>query len=132
MVTRSVAWAVGLAVIVTAGASFASTLREARRVSEHGVKQITHTFRGGERACVIAVGDHRPPKPMEIRVFDARNVLVAEALADTDTAAAIWYPPESGEYRVEVTNLGGEYNDMMIYFQGAVKREAPPGKVAAR
>jgi hypothetical protein len=122
MVARAGAWLVGLALFAAAGSGFSTTLREARRVSEHGVIEITHTFMGGERACVVAVGDHRPPSPMEIRVFDAKNVLVAEANADTDTAAAIWYPPVTAEYRIEVRNLGGEYNDIMLYFQGAVKR----------
>jgi hypothetical protein len=122
MVLRLGAGVVGLALIVAAGSAFGTTLRQARRVGEFGVTQFTHTFKGGGRACVVAVGDHRPPSPAEIRVFDAKNVLVAEAHADTDTAAVIWYPPVTAEYRVEIRNLGGEYNDMMIYFQGAVKR----------
>jgi hypothetical protein len=122
MFARLGVWVLGLALIAGAGSSLGTTLRQARRVGEFGAAQFTNTFTGGERACVIAIGDHRPPSPMEIRVFDAKNVLIAEAHADTDTGAVIWYPQVTAEYRIEIRNLGGEYNDMMIYFQGAVKR----------
>jgi hypothetical protein len=108
--------------LISTGLGFGESLREARRVEAHSGYETTHTFRGGERACVIVVGDHKPPSPMEVRVFDAKKRLVAETRADTDTAAVIWYPPVTGNYRIEVRNHGDEYNAMMIYYQGTVKR----------
>jgi hypothetical protein len=108
--------------LATAGIGIGQTVRDMRRIEAGRDYEVTHRFRGGERACVIMVGDHKPPSPMEVRVFDAKNKLVAVAKASIDTAAVIWYPPVTASYRVEVLNLGDEYNDMAIYFQGAVKR----------
>jgi hypothetical protein len=108
--------------LAVAGLVFGDTFRVQKPVDAHGEYDETHTFRGGERACVIVVGDHRPPSPMEIRVFDSKKRLVAETKADTDTACVIWYPPTTAAYRVEIHNLGEEYNALLIYYQGVVKR----------
>src|SRR5689334_21569853 len=35
-------------------------------------------FRGGQRACVIVLGDHKPIVPVTIEVFDDKGRLVAQ------------------------------------------------------
>lgn len=70
-------------------------------------------YRGGERACVIAIGDHKPPVPMAILVYDEKKAKVAEDYGSEETpdyVAAVWYPPRAGKYIIEVRSLGKEYN----------------------
>src|ERR1700722_16281029 len=43
-----------------------------------GVREITERFAGGDRACVILVGDHNPPGDLGIEVYDQDNRLVAK------------------------------------------------------
>src|SRR2546423_441406 len=57
---------------------------------------VTKRFRGGERACVQAIGDHKEPTTLHITVVDANGTLVAEDKGRSpapDMAAVIWYPP---------------------------------------
>jgi len=98
-------------------------VREAVRVGgagEVGGKQtpgtvsLSETFRGGQRACVLLDGDHKPPAPLSIFVYDQANQLVAKDESDIDYAAAIWYPPRDGAYRIEIHNFGKDYNDVRV------------------
>jgi hypothetical protein len=81
-------------------------------------------FKGGRRACVIVMGDHRPIVPIVVEVRDEQGKIVARdepaksaAKADAlgnDVAAAIWYPPRDAYYTISIKNLGAEFNDVWI------------------
>jgi hypothetical protein len=84
-----------------------------------------HTqFKGGQRACVIVMGDHKPVVPVILEIRDEKGNLVgrdtpAAGVSDpkakgNDVCAVIWYPPRDGYYRITVKNLGQEYNDCWI------------------
>jgi len=70
------------------------------------VFSLTKTFRGGERAAALAFAIRDAPGNMQLNVFNAANELVAEDKADGSLAGnivgVVWYPPDDGEYRVEV------------------------------
>ncbi|MCI0459636.1 MAG: hypothetical protein L0Z62_22020 [Gemmataceae bacterium] len=82
-------------------------------------------FRGGQRACVIVMGNlggkSRPAMPLELEVRDAQDNLVgrdypAQGAAQpdapgNDVCVVIWYPPRDGEYKIKVTNHGSS-NDL--------------------
>jgi hypothetical protein len=77
-------------------------------------------FRGGERACVIAIGDHRQGggTALKIMVYDEKNRLVAQddghGQLSGDFTAAVWYPPRDGKYRIEVYNPDANENEVYI------------------
>jgi hypothetical protein len=104
--------------LAVAGVGVGSVFRELQRVEAQAVTQATKTFRGGERACVIVFGDHNPPSPLDIFVYDAQNRLVAKDQAPSDIAAAIWYPAQTASYRIEIHNNGNIYNEITVYMQG--------------
>jgi hypothetical protein len=81
-------------------------------------------FKGGERACVLVMGDHKPIVPVVLEIRDdqgrlvgrddpAQGVSAANALGN-DLAAVIWYPPRDGYYRITIESHGKEYNDVYI------------------
>lgn len=95
-----------------------------KRVGANGNLEIVKEFVAGERACVIAIGDHKPVVPLKITIYDRDNKVVATdegketAVEDqpgpADYVAAIWYPPRTGPYRIVIHNSGVEYNDLYI------------------
>ncbi len=72
------------------------------------------SFRGGERACVIVKGDHKPVVNLEIAVYDQKGNLVAKDNGGGDYVAAIWYPPRDGLYKIEIFNPGEAWNACYI------------------
>jgi hypothetical protein len=70
---------------------------------------IPMQFRGGQRASVQVVGDHKSGGIVHVAVKDAKDNLIAEdkgrELPVGDLAAVIWYPPRDGEYRITIRNL---------------------------
>jgi len=80
--------------------------------------QLKGTFKAGERACVIAIGDHRPTVPLHLKVVDAKGNLVCEDKNGGDYCAVTWYPPRDGVYEVSVAvpSIGGEadYNTLYV------------------
>ena len=97
---------------------------EGRRIGARGSITLLHQFAGGERACVIAIGDHRPVVPLKITVYDDQENVVAqdagtevsigERPGTADYVAAIWYPPRDMNCRIVVESDGAEYNDVAI------------------
>lgn len=75
------------------------------------------TFKGGERACIIVEGDHRPVVDLFVEVFDEQGNLVAQDRHGGDLCAVIWYPPEDGEYDVHVHNTGKDWNELTLVFK---------------
>jgi len=75
------------------------------------------TFKAGERACVIVIGDHNPPVPLHLKVLDAKGNLIGEDKSVGDYCAVIWYPPRDGVYVVSVAvpNISGDANYNILY-----------------
>ena len=85
--------------------------------SEPAAKEFVLTFRGGERACVIARGDHKPVVPLDVTVYDKDGVEVAKDASPKDFVVVFWTPPRTAEYRIVVRNHGVEYNDVYVVFK---------------
>jgi len=82
-----------------------------------GVLRLSAEFRGGERACVVAVGDHEPVVDMGLVVYDEAGRKVAEDAgneAAPDYVAVIWYPPRDGKYVIEIRSAGEIENRVFI------------------
>jgi hypothetical protein len=81
------------------------------------VPSFTQTFKGGERACVMVVGDHQPVVALRLKVEDASGNLVAEDNYGGDYCAVIWYPPRDGKYRIsiDVPHIGGPEDFNRLY-----------------
>jgi hypothetical protein len=75
------------------------------------------TFKGGERACVIVEGDHRPVVDLFLTVYDADGKVVAEDRRGGDLCAVVWYPPVDGDYTLEVHNTGTVFNAISLSFK---------------
>src|SRR4051812_43121110 len=66
----------------------------------------TVQFKGGERACVVVMGDHNPILPITVEIFDEKGHPVAQdepakgvdepKTPGNDIAAVFWYPPRDG------------------------------------
>lgn len=81
----------------------------ASKGNEIGEAEVTKDFRGGERACVLIVGDHRPVVDLELRVYEVRpdsteQKLVARDGGGKDIIGAVWIPPRTGSYRIVIRN----------------------------
>jgi hypothetical protein len=74
-------------------------------------------FKGGQRACVIILGDRKPIVPLSLEVHDDKNNPIGKdepSKADlenqqtpgNDFRAVIWYPPRDGEYTITIRNRG--------------------------
>jgi hypothetical protein len=72
--------------------------------------ELDKKFKGGERACVILVGDHEPVVDLAIYVYDEQHNLVAKDVGGGDFCAAIWYPPRDATFHIVLENKGDEYN----------------------
>ena len=67
----------------------------------------TFTFRGGELAAVLAIGDHKEAGVrVQVAVFDAKATLIAEDKGEgelaSDFVGLVWHPLCDGDYRIEV------------------------------
>jgi hypothetical protein len=61
-------------------------------------------FRGGERAVVLVSGDG--DSDLDLFVFDENNNLVCKDDDETDDMVCAWTPRWTGQFRVEIRNLG--------------------------
>ncbi|MBM4071555.1 MAG: hypothetical protein FJ271_21865 [Planctomycetes bacterium] len=91
-----VAWSAGVGAPVSGPRSLGS-----KNSLADGAFEIKESFRGGERACVIARGGSREDD-LAIEVFDDRGRLVARVENSGDLVAAIWYPPRDAVYRIKI------------------------------
>lgn len=71
-------------------------------------------FQGGERACVIVEGDHKPVMDLELYVLDQQRRVVAKDTDGGDFCAAIWYPPKTAKYIIAIHNKGNTWNQCWI------------------
>jgi hypothetical protein len=75
-----------------------------------GEKRITERFAGGERACVIVRGDHKPVEDLIIEVYDENKNLVTKDDGKGDYAVVVWYPPQDGDYTIVLKHAQADYN----------------------
>ena len=81
-------------------------------------------FKGGQRACVIVAGSHKPVVPLVLEIRDDKGTLVARdepgkgVSADdapgNDLCAVIWYPPRDGYYSITIKNPGEKVNPCWV------------------
>lgn len=112
-----------LMVAVLAWPNMGSSSPEVGRLSEEkvtlppgspGIWERKIKFVGGERACVIIQGDHKPIVDVGIEIQDATGRVVAKDTGKGDLAAVVWYPPEDGEYNIVVKNPNRLENDCFV------------------
>ena len=74
-------------------------------------------FKGGERACVIVIGDHDPVVHLRVKVEDAKGNVVTEDNYGGDFCAVIWYPPRDAQYtiKISVPHIGGDADYNLLY-----------------
>ena len=72
----------------------------------------TVTFRAGEPAQVAVSGDG--DTDLDVFVYDENGNLVASDLSTSDQAAVSWTPRWTGEFRIEIKNRGGVYNQYTL------------------
>jgi hypothetical protein len=85
-----------------------------QRIPKGARLRFEKEFRGGERACVIVKGDHKPVVDLSVSVYDQKGNLIAKDDAGGDFVTAIWYPPRDAIYRIDIVNPGADYNDCYI------------------
>jgi hypothetical protein len=81
----------------------------ASKPGEIGEADFTREFKGGQRAAVIIVGDHRPVVDLEVRVYETskdstEEKLVARDGGGKDILGAVWIPARTGSYRIVIRN----------------------------
>jgi hypothetical protein len=89
-------------------------------VTEPGSLNFTKTYVAGQRACVVVIGDHKPVVKIAVKVYDAKNNLVAHDEGDgpaKDFVAVMWYPPRQEAYRIEIFSFGDDYNQCSVAFK---------------
>jgi hypothetical protein len=70
------------------------------------------TFRGGETAIVGVSGDG--DTDLDLYIYDEDGHLVASDTDLSDDCLATWTPVWTGVFRIEVRNLGSNYNRYVI------------------
>jgi hypothetical protein len=95
-----------VAALLLAGIAEASPLQGQgalqKKVLGGEVLQFKVKFKGGERACVIVIGDHRPVVALDLKVEDDKGTLIGQDKNGGDFCAVIWYPPRDAEYVISV------------------------------
>ncbi|MEY3459906.1 MAG: hypothetical protein RL215_3063 [Planctomycetota bacterium] len=77
-------------------------------VEAHSTDAYMVTFRAGEPASVVVIGDG--DTDLDLRVYDENGNLVASDLDSTDRCIVNWCPRWTGKFRILVQNLGSVYN----------------------
>lgn len=89
-----------------------------KKIEPKEVWSQSRTFRGGERAAVLAIGDHdEPGVHLHVAVFDAKGGLIAEDKGTelaSDYVGLVWYPPRDGDYRIVVRHSGADTNKIYV------------------
>jgi hypothetical protein len=86
------------------------------RIGARSQMEFEEKYNAGRRACVIAMGDHKPPVEISIAVYDDAKELVTEERS-VDYVAVIWYSPRAASYKIVVKNTGEEYNEIYLVFK---------------
>jgi hypothetical protein len=86
-------------------------------IPEYSNFLLEETFRGGERACVIVKGDHKPVVDLKLVVYDQKDQVVVKDERGGDLVGVVWYPPRDAVYKIKIHNPGKEYNRCYISFK---------------
>jgi hypothetical protein len=70
------------------------------------------SFAAGELATVMISGDG--DTDLDLYVYDENGNLVASDTGSSDTATVSWTPAWTGNFRVQVRNLGNVYNSYVV------------------
>jgi hypothetical protein len=92
--------ALGVAPAVQAGA-VPGPIEVNDRVKAHTTDIYTFTFRGGEPAKVLVIGDGRAD--LDLQVYDERGRLVAHDGPD-DECLVMWTPHRTSVYTIKIVN----------------------------
>jgi hypothetical protein len=82
------------------------------------VRNFSETFKGKERASVIAIG--RGDTPLGLYVYDPDGNCVAwddlslSTQNISDDMVVDWYPPRQGKYEIELRNFGRRGNRVEV------------------
>jgi hypothetical protein len=116
VVVLAVAVVGGLAVTLGRGSPADGMRSEGRRIGAGGSTEFEVPFRGGERACVIVRGDHKPVENIRLEVYEGARLVAEDEARENkgDFVTAIWYPPRDATYRIRIYNPGKEYNECYI------------------
>jgi hypothetical protein len=78
----------------------------------YGSKTIPERYRGGEIAILELSGDG--DTDLDIYVYDAAGNLVAFGVGVSDRERVTFTPTVTGNYRIEIRNLGGVFNRFQL------------------
>jgi serine/threonine protein kinase/uncharacterized protein YhfF len=104
------------AVIAAAAAVPADTSMHAERVQAGSTDVYKLAFVVGEEATVLVEGDG--DTDLDLYVLDESGSLICADTGPTDRMLCSWIPATTGEFRVEVRNLGDVYNDYSLQTNG--------------
>jgi hypothetical protein len=82
------------------------------------VRSFDATFKGKERASIIAIG--RGDTPLGVYIYDADGNCVAwddlslSTQRISDDMVVDWYPPRQGTYEIELRNFGRRINRVEV------------------
>ena len=82
------------------------------RVKAHSTDVYYVEFYGGEEVCVLVFGDG--DTDLDIYIYDENDNLIESDTDILDTCVCTWTPKWTGEFRIEVKNLGNVYNEYTI------------------
>ena len=81
-------------------------------VSAGGTDVYNITFRGGELAMVIVIGDG--DTDLDIYVYDNNGNLVTSDTDYSDDCVCSWSPRWTGNFRIKIVNRGSVYNNYVL------------------
>ena len=81
-------------------------------VSAHSSVTYRMSFRAGELASVVVIGDG--DTDLDLYVYDQYDNLIASDTDYTDNCVCQWYPRWTGQYRIVIRNRGSVYNRYVI------------------
>ena len=91
---------------------YLDTKSTTERVYSNSTDVYRETFYGGEEVCVLVVGDG--DTDLDLYIYDENGNLIESDTDILDTCVCTWTPKWTGEFRIEVKNLGNVYNEYTI------------------
>ena len=91
---------------------YLDTKSATERVKAHSTDVYYVEFYGGEEVCVLVFGDG--DTDLDIYIYDENDNLIESDTDMLDTCVCTWTPKWTGEFRIEVKNLGNVYNEYTI------------------
>ncbi len=81
-------------------------------VNAGGTDVYNISFRGGELAMVIVIGDG--DTDLDLYVYDNNGNLVARDADYSDDCVATWTPRWTGNFKIKIVNRGSVYNNYIL------------------